>query len=385
MLLESRRRFLQAVAAAPLMGAARPVAPAATRRERDETSRPVVLSGDGLSLSPADYVQVLEGIVERRGIAADNYSLGGVVEELERTLASALGKERAIYLPTGTLANHMAVRTLARDRSRVIVPDTSHLYNDSGDCAERLSQLNLVPLAPDRATFTRDEVRSVVERTSTGRVRTGVGALVIESPVRRKRGEIFDFGEMRRISAYARENDIRTHLDGARLYMASAYTGISPREYASHFDTVYVSLWKYFNCGSGAILAGPGDVIEGLFHMRRMFGGGLPEVWQYAAVALHYFEDFEAEFARAVRTASSFFALAKEHPAFDIEPVPRGSNIFGLRVRGTDLYRFRERSASNGVLLPAPRPDQSGFLVTVNATWNRTDPEALVRKLVASL
>lgn len=379
------------MAAAPVLGAARAFSAVEVSTKLSEKSnpsdqqKPVVLYGDGLSLSPAEYVEKLHDIVEERGIAEDDYSLGGVVEELEETMARVLGKQRAIYFPTGTLANHVAVRRLARDRDRVIVPNDSHLYNDSGDCAQQLSRLNLVPLVSETATFTLEQVTRVVERTRSGRVTTGVGALVIESPVRRKLGELFDYREMKRICAFARDNDIKTHLDGARLYMASAYTGISPREYAGHFDTVYVSLWKYFNGGSGAILAGPNEVIDGLYHTRRMFGGGLPAAWPYAAVALHYLEGFEADFARAVETAGKFFSLMKAHRSFEIDPIPNGSNIFRLLVKDGDPGRLRENLAAKGVLLSPPRPEQGGFLVTVNATWNRADPETLAGKFQESL
>jgi threonine aldolase len=388
-----RRRFLGLVAAAPMLGVGRAFsAPeaSATFSERsessDEPSR-VTLFGDGLSLSSAEYVELLQKIVDERGIREDDYSLGGVVEELEEAMAHALGKERAIYLPTGTLANHIAVRKLARDRARVIVPYDSHLYNDSGDCAEQLSRLNLVPLVSDSATFTLEQVTSLCARSKSGRVDTGIGAIVIESPVRRKLGERFDYEEMKKICSFARDNDIMTHLDGARLYMASAYTGISPSEYASHFDTVYVSLWKYFNAGSGAILAGPRDVVDGLYHTRRMFGGGLPAAWPYAAVALHYLDGFEAEFGRAVRTAARFFSVVDDHRSFAVEPMPNGSNIFKLIVKDpdADLDRFRETLKAKGVLLPQPHKEWGGFLLTVNATWNRTDPEALARKLIESV
>jgi len=382
---------METIAAAPILGAAQAFSAPEASKKLPQDSKPrekqnlVLLFGDGLSLSTADYVDALQEIVEQRGIAEDDYSLGGVVEELEGRMARALGKERAIYFPTGTLANHIAVRQLARDRARVIVPNESHLYNDSGDCAQQLSLLNLVPLVSDTATFTLEQVKDVVERTKSGRVAAGVGALVIESPVRRKLGEMFDYGEMKRVCSFARDNDIKTHLDGARLYMASAYTGISPREYASHFDTVYVSLWKYFNAASGAILAGPSDVIDGLYHTRRMFGGALPAAWPHAAVALHYLESFEADFGRAVQTAANFFSLLKRHRSFDVEPMPNGSNIFKLLVKDTDLDRFRENLRAKGVLLPQPRPEWGGFLLTVNPTWNRTDPETLVAKFSESV
>ena len=365
-----RRSFMKVMTATPFLGAT--FSSAAVAEDR------VKLFGSGLSLTPAEYVDLLQKIIDDKGIEADSYSRGGVVEELETKMAEALGKERAIYFPTGTLANHIAVRELAGERTRVIVPHDSHLYNDSGDCAQQLSRLNLVPLVSDTATFTLEQVRQVVDRTSSGRVTTGVGAIMIESPVRRKLGEMFDYGEMKKVCAFARDNGIKTHLDGARLYMASGYTGIAPREYASHFDTVYVSTFKYFNGVSGAILAGSNEVIDEMYHTRRMFGGGLPGAWPFAAVALHYFERFEADYARAIQTATEFFSLLKQESSFDIEKIPNGSNIFKLIVRGTDLETLRDNLRTKGVLLSRPRPELGGFLVAVNATLNRTDAGTLV-------
>src|SRR5258708_34745337 len=107
----------------------------------------VQFRSDGLGLSPAAYARLLAEIAETRGIAPDDYSLGGVVAELEARMAALLGKEAAIFLPTGTLANHLALRLLARNGRRILVQRESHLYNDEGDCAQQLSGLTLVPLA----------------------------------------------------------------------------------------------------------------------------------------------------------------------------------------------------------------------------------------------
>ena len=390
---QSRRRFIQQAAALSGVTSSVGVAglsglttvPAVASGPPPSESLPVRFSGDGLSLSPAETIAALETILDERGIEADYYSRGGVVEELEREMAAALGKERAIYLPTGTLANHLALRALVGERTRAIVPHESHIYNDSGDCVQQLSQLNLVPLASESATFTLSQVREIVERTQGGRVTTGVGAIFIESPVRRRFGEMFDYAEMEAICAYARERGIGTHLDGARLYMASAYSGISPREYASHFDTVYVSLWKYFNSGSGAILAGSEAIIDQMFHTRRMFGSGLPAAWPFAALALHFFRDFESEFQRAVQAAEAFIAGLGKHEAFHIERIPNGSNLFRLRVSGTDLGAFRERLKAKNVLLSRPREEPPGFLLNVNPTLNRTDAESLIDLFVSSV
>src|SRR5258708_3806490 len=230
-------------------------------------------TGDGVPLTPAEYAQLLTKLASDSIV--DDYSRGGIVEKLEAQVAATLGKEAAVWLPTGTLANHLAVRLLAGAKRRVIVQAESHLYNDCGDCAQTLSGLTLLPLAPGQATFTLDQVEQASNTSLLGRVVTPVGAVQIESPVRRRTGERFDFGEMKKISAWARERHIGLHLDGARIFLESAYSNHSVREYAALFDTVYVSMYKYFNASSGAILAGPKALLADLYHTRRMFGGGL--------------------------------------------------------------------------------------------------------------
>src|SRR5438067_12019232 len=100
---------------------------------------------DGLALSPPDYARLLARLAEQRGIAADDYSRDGVVAELEGRMAALLGKEAAVFMPTGTLANHLALRLLARSGRRVLVQRESHLYNDEGACAQQLRGLVLLP------------------------------------------------------------------------------------------------------------------------------------------------------------------------------------------------------------------------------------------------
>src|SRR5262245_42181713 len=142
-------------------------------------------------------------------------------------MARVLGKERAIFMPTGTLANHLAVRALAGGPSRVIVQSESHLYCDEGDCAQTLSGLTLMPLAPGQATFSVDEVQRILAETRNGRVVPRVSVISIESPVRRRVGERFDPAEIAKIVALARREGIKLHLDGARMFLQAAYTGES--------------------------------------------------------------------------------------------------------------------------------------------------------------
>lgn len=346
----------------------------------------VDFTSDGLGLDPREYATLL-GEVAAQNLQPDNYSLGGSVAELEQKFAQLLGKEAAMFVPTGTLANHLAIRKLAGDDRRVLVQAESHFYNDSGDCAQTLSGLNLIPLAQGTnqgGTITLAEVQSWVERSAGGRVATKVGVLSIESPVRRQGHKMVEFAELERICTYAREQDIRLHLDGARMFNLPFHSGKSVRQYASLFDTVYVSLWKHFNAASGAILAGDASFIDGLFHMRRMFGGALPHAWPQIALVTRYADNYEQEYAKSWQAADQLIALLKSDGRFKIGKVQSGTSKFFLSAPAIAPELLAERALKSGIVLAQAAPNGM-FAMQVNATILRMSHEALARVFIDAL
>jgi threonine aldolase len=374
-----RRAFVESLGATAAAGWIFPSA----RGSAEAPDRSVRMSGDGVGLSPRGYAALLAELTQKSEIAEDLYLLGGEIERFEHRWAELLGKERAVFMPSGTLANQLALRVLAGTRRRVIVPETSHIYNDTGDASQTLSGLTLMPLAPGKATFTCAEVEAVLARTASGRVATDVGVIAVESPVRRLRGQMFDWEEMQRLSAFARERDIRLHLDGARLFIASAYTGISPAQYAALFDTVYVSLWKCFNGGIGAILAGPPSVLDNMFHVRRMFGGNLAAGWPAAVVATHFMDGYLDRLRAAVRVSEEFYSAIGRHASFALERVPEGTNVARLSVKTDDPTRFASRLLERGIVLSSG--GGSPFTLAVNETWSRSSAADLARAFEQSV
>jgi threonine aldolase len=352
-----RRSFL----AAPLA--------AAWQLKAAEPEKRVYATGDGIPHTPAEYAQLLATLTAKGDVKPDSYSLGGAVEQLETRMAAMLGKETAVWLPTGTLANHLAIRLLAGNRRRVLVQAESHLFNDCGDCADTLSGLHLVPLAPGKATFALQDVERAAYESGTGRVATPIGAIQIESPVRRKQGERFDFGEMKKIAAWARDHHAGLHLDGARLFLEAAYTSRPVKEYAALFDTVYISLYKYFNAGCGAVLAGPKALLADLFQTRRMFGGGMAHVWPFATIAQHYAEGFEQRFRSSVEASERVISVLRADSNFGVEPIANGTNIFRMRVFNVNAPVYKLRLEDAGISVPDPVGDWFGM--QVNETWNR--------------
>lgn len=381
-----RRQFLTTTglaAATPLLATTAAAqagadAPAGLFKRVDFTS-------DGLGLDPAEYATLLRDVAMTQGFEADAYSNGGAIAELEQKFAQVLGKQAAIFLPTGTLANHLAIRKLAGDDRRVLVQAESHLYNDSGDCAETLSGLNLIPLAPGRGTIDLADVKQWVERSAGGRVETKVGVISIESPVRRRGHEMFEPGELERICGYAREQGIRLHLDGARMFNLPLHSGKSVKDHAALFDTVFVSLWKHFNGAAGAMLAGDASFIEGLFHTRRMFGGSQPFAWPQAAVAAQYVDGYEQEYAKAWRAADALIEQLRSDGRFSIRRAPNGTCRFYLLATGVAPDVFVERMRKQGVVLSQGTTDAGEFPMQVNATLLRTSPTALARNFIQAL
>ena len=263
----------------------------------------------------------------------------------------------------------------------VVVQEDSHFYLDEGDCAQTLSNLALMPLAPGRASFTAGDVQQLLDQAKTGRVLSRVSVIAIETPVRRKQGEQFDPAELTKIVSLAQREGIRLHLDGARLFIQAAYTGESVAETAKPFDTVYVSLYKYFNAASGAILAGPRDLLDPMFHERRMFGGGMPNAWPFAAVALHYLPGFGERFTQAVKRSEALIAALARQDIFTVSRVPKGTNLFRVKVN-SDAAGFQKRLAARGVLLSPPSGES--FMIGVNETWNRISAADLISAFIES-
>lgn len=383
-----RRHFLAAsalAATAPLLPAATSAAKAPAPPPGMDMFKRVNFGTDGLGLNAREYATLLHEAATARAFPADFYSNGGVIEEIERAFAKRLGKQAAMFVPTGTLANHMAIRKLAGNDRRVLVQAESHLYNDSGDCAEVLSGLNLIPLAAGGRMPALDEVKQWVERSTHGRVEMKIGAISIESPIRRLDHQMVPFAELERISGYAREQGIRLHLDGARLFNLPRHSGRSVRDYAALFDTVYVSLWKHFNGSTGAILAGDAAFIEGLYHTRRMFGGSLPRAWPNVALVPGYLERYEEDYARAWQSTERLIALLATDGRFRIRRIPDGTSRFFLGVAGVAPDVFSQRAASANVYLPQAIPDTGEFPMDVNATILRTTPDALARVFIGAI
>ena len=326
--------------------------------------------GDGEMFEPGDYLAELQKAHTATNIVRDRYGTGGVVEALEKKFTELTGKERSIYMPSGTMANQLAIAVLSGENAKVFVQDTSHVYRDEADAAQSVFNKRLMPLAKNETYFTAQQLQHAVENLSSEEVfRSGIGAVSIENPVRRTDGRLVPLAEIQKISSYCRSNNIKLHLDGARIFMASAWSGVSIKEYAGYFDTVYISLYKYLGAGAGAILSGPENVINKMEHLIKVHGGTMYSNWTNAAMALYRLEGFETRLHKAVKESREIFTALNKLPGIQVKALDGGSNIYSIELAKTIDGKKMQQSLNKEFNIRMPRPnDKNHAQLTVNET-----------------
>jgi threonine aldolase len=350
-----RRSFLQASAVAAAAAAATTVgaqtrgvpAPAAAPAFPPPDDRSVWLVGDSAPPDPVAFATRLGALVQARGAVRDAYLAQGAVADLEAHCARLLGKEDAAFFPTGTLANNVAVRVLCGERRRALVQHASHLYRDEGDTAARLAGITLVPLAPGRAAPTLEEVATAFDEAEKGPYPVPVGALSLESPVRRVDGALVPPATVTALAQLARAHGAGLHLDAARLLLSPPTLDL--RAYVAPFDTVYVSLYKYLDAPFGAILAGSKAHLAQARALRHVYGGLIYQGWAPALVALDALQTFPARIARAHAAADALVVALEASGRVRRRPNPDASNVHALEMAPELAAAAFERGRVAGV------------------------------------
>jgi len=379
-----RRDFLKlsSLSALPLIASA--VMPANTFASEkaipSKDSEAVYFINDGIFYKPEDFINKLQEINTANPIERDSYADGGTIEKLLKKFVEITGKEAAVYLPTGTLANQLAISFLCRNNTKAFVQETSHVYRDEGDAAQTLFNKRLIPLAEGKAHFTLDELKKAIKYHKDGEAFVGeVGAVSIETPVRRCDNQAFPLEEIKKISAYCKEQGYKMHLDGARLHMATAFTNATVKEYARYFDTVYMCLYKYLGATGGAILCGDKVVINQMHHLIKIHGGGIFTNWPSASIALHHLNTIDEVMEKIKVKSASLFSQFSQLKGFKINQVPNGTNQFNVSIaNGIDPVKLNKRlREEHNIIFGQPRED--GFVkIKVNPTLLRRDNQQII-------
>jgi threonine aldolase len=384
----NRRIFLKlsGLAAMPVMGAGL-TAVAAQVPDMEPDGKVIKFYGDGEMFEPAEYITELQKANAAAVIQKDRYGTGGAVEVLEQKMAELTGKEKAIYMPSGTMANQLAIAVLSGNNTKVFVQDTSHVYRDEADAAQSVFQKRLMPLAKEETFFTAGELQKAIESLPEQEVfESGTGVVSIENPVRRTDGRMVPLEEIKKISAYCREKKIKLHLDGARIFMAAAWSGVPVKEYASYFDTVYISLYKYLGASGGAVLCGNRDVIDRMPHQIKIHGGNMYGNWTNAAMAVWRLQGMEQRLLDAKKRSEEIFSELNRQKEFHFSPLEGGTNIFQLELAaGIDGRKFQQTLNKDFAIRLPFAPGKNRTMVTINETLLYRDKEYIMNAFLQSV
>lgn len=211
------------------------------------------------------------------------------VISLQERVAGLLGKEAAVYVPSGTMANQAAIRAHTEPGDEVICHKDSHIIHYETGAPAALSSVMIAPLAGEGGRFTPQGVAGAVRQRSSHFAFSKL--VVIENTFNRAGGAVWPLEQVAAVTAEARAHGLSCHLDGARLWNACAAAGKQPREYAQHFDTVSCCFSKGLGAPVGSAVAGPGHFIARVHRFRKMFGGAMRQAGLLAAAARYALEN----------------------------------------------------------------------------------------------
>lgn len=206
-------------------------------------------------------------------------------DRLQQQTAEILGKEAAIFMPSGSMTNQIAIRIHCKPGDEFICEAGCHVYNYEQGAFAQLSGVVAKTVEGKDSVLHVDQLRGLIRPINDHLLRTRMVAL--ENTHNRGAGKIQPYDDVVAICNWAHENGLRTHLDGARLFNAVAATGIAAADWAKHFDTVSVCFSKGLGAPIGSALAGPKEMIQEARRHRKLFGGGMRQAGVIAAGALH--------------------------------------------------------------------------------------------------
>jgi threonine aldolase len=207
------------------------------------------------------------------------------INELENIGASMFGMEAALFCPSGTMTNQVAIKCHTQPGDEVICDESSHVYQYEGGGIAFNSGASVKLLQGNFGRITAEQVKAAIQPDDAHRAHTSLVSL--ENTSNRGGGSCYDFEEIKKIQTVCKENNLAFHLDGARLWNALIAKGESPKQYGEVFDSISICLSKSLGCPVGSLLLGKNTFIKKARRMRKVFGGGMRQAGFIAAAGIY--------------------------------------------------------------------------------------------------
>ena len=315
-------------------------------------SFPIDLRSDTVT-RPTDAMRAAMAAAE---VGDDQYGEDPSINRLQQRVAELLGKEAALWLPTGTMANQAALRLLTRPGDDVVVGRESHAVWHEAGAAGRNAGVQFTEIGSG-GTFTAGEFRAACKPQGHF-LYPGTTLVEIENTQNRAGGIVWPQEEVLRICAAARELGVASFLDGARLWNAAVASGVTPDVIAAPFDLVSVALSKGLGAPGGSLLAGSRELVSRAQRERRMLGGAMRQAGIFGAAGLfaleYHYDRLAEDHANARAIAAALLSCGRIR--LDPSTVQTNILVFDLAEEAPDAATLVVRAREHGVLINAFGP-----------------------------
>jgi threonine aldolase len=278
------------------------------------------------------------------------------VNKLEEYAAELLGKEAALYVPSGVMGNQICLNVLTNPGDEVICERDSHIFNYESGSPAALSGIQLLPIEGKYGVYTREQVEPII-RPSSAYYMPRTKVIEVENTHNRGGGTIWPIENIILLKNLAKKYNLFYHLDGARIWNALAATGISVKEYASHFDSISCCLSKGLGAPVGSIIAGSKDFIKEAFRVRKAWGGGMRQVGVLASAGLYALQNNIERLKEDHEKAKFLAERINSNPNLEIDMKAVQTNIILFKPKKISVDEGINRCKEQGLLVSVGKVD----------------------------
>jgi len=319
-------------------------------------------------------------------VGDDVFGEDPTVNRLQQQVAEQFGKEAALFVPSGTMSNQIAVLVHCRSGDEFLCEAGCHIYNYEQGAFAQIGGVVSRTFAGKNGILELSQLEGAIRPDNAHLVRTRL--VCLENTHNMAGGRIQPYENVEAISRWARQHGLATHLDGARLLNAVVATGIPAAEWAQHFDTVSLCFSKGLGAPVGSILTGPSELITAAHRRRKFLGGGMRQAGVLAAAALHALEHHVDRLADDHQHARSLAEGIAALGGLQLEPEAVDTNIvvFQVEDRLATAQRFVDALATHGVRMLAVAPQHVRAVTHLDCPQDRVgDTLAALQEVLSTL
>jgi len=324
------------------------------RSMREHTSDRVDLRSDTVTQPTA----AMRAVIETAPVGDDVLGDDPTVIALQEKMAAMLGKEAALFVPSGTMSNAIAIRAHTSPGDEIVTESTSHIYLYEGGGYAALSGCSIALVPGERGILDSDDVQKGIRKAAGSQGHFPNGSLVcVENTSNRGGGTCYPQETLDQIAAVAHDNGCAAHMDGARLFNAVVATGIDAARMVRDYDSISICLSKGLGAPVGSVLVGSSEFIASAHRWRKMFGGGMRQAGVLAAAGIHaldnHIDRMEEDHIRARRLAEAIAVMdgfevdmesVQTNMVYVTTKAPASKIVAGLAEHGIDLFDLTPNS-----------------------------------------